>query len=217
MCRNELFESSTSSLARKMIGSMSVKCPNENCQAFTTRSELKSHLRLCEFRTFECPICGKYKAQRNDYVKHLTEIHPDQLIKLVEEKYGEESKDKKEELGENKRQIKDPLEIRTNANKRTSRIGSSGKYYCGGRITKCACCNGFCWPTNGCNCAACMQLDIESRCLPKGCYVNREGAICRMSDGSMHCGRKIGDVSFRWDGYCGPTNGPNCKACRILQ
>ena len=54
----------------------------------TTWSELTSHLRLCEFRAFDCLICGKFKGQRPDYVKHLSELHADQLIKIVEEKFN---------------------------------------------------------------------------------------------------------------------------------
>jgi len=37
---------------------------------------------------------------------------------------------------------------------RTPRLGSSGKFYCGGKLeTKCYCCDGNCGPTNGENCA----------------------------------------------------------------
>ena len=110
----------------------------------------------------------------------------------------------------------DPIGVRTNAKKRTARLGENGKYYCGARH-ECACCNGFCGLTNGCNCDACMRLDVEARGLPQGHFVNRTGAICRLSEGKMYCGLKIGQKSFKWDGYCGPTNGPNCQACKILQ
>ena len=47
---------------------------------------------------------------------------------------------------------------------RAARLGASGKYYCAGRLeTKCSCCDGYCGPENGCNCTACMRLDIASR------------------------------------------------------
>ena len=37
---------------------------------------------------------------------------------------------------------------------------------------KCACCNGECGPTNGCNCTYCMEVDIKQRKLKKGFFVN---------------------------------------------
>lgn len=41
----------------------------------------------------------------------------------------------------------------TNGAGKVSRLGASGKYYCGGRLeTKCSCCDGYCGPENGCNC-----------------------------------------------------------------
>lgn len=63
---------------------------------------------------------------------------------------------------------------------RTARLGSSAKYYCGGRLeTRCQCCDGHCGSDNGCNCLSCMKLDIKTRGLPKGYLVNREGRIAR--------------------------------------
>jgi hypothetical protein len=53
-----------------------------------------------------------------------------------------------------------------NAKGRNARLGENGKYYCGGPLEgPCDCCNGYCGPENGCNCSACMQLDIKMRCL----------------------------------------------------
>lgn len=101
---------------------------------------------------------------------------------------------------------------------REARLGETGKYYCGGVLgTNCMCCNGYCGPDNGCNCASCMKLDMAMRLLPTGYLVNREGAACRKGDtGSFYCGRKslIG-VAF-CDGYCGPTNGPACVSCKTI-
>ncbi len=211
-CRVDLFSSSASILARKMIGSIPMKCPNEGCQANTTKADLDSHLKLCEFRVYECALCKDFKGLRSEYSKHLCGAHEKDIIDLVHKK-----QDKQEEEKAGAPRSRDPIGVKTNATLRMSRLGTSGKYYCGGRTIKCACCNGFCGPSNGCNCAACMKLDIEARGLPKGCYVNKEGGTCKMSEGKMHCGRKIGEVSFKWDGYCGPDNGPNCKACQILQ
>ena len=68
-----------------------------------------------------------------------------------------------------------------------------------------------------CNCVACMKLDIEARKLGKGYLVNNEGFTARKgTTGKYYCGRKIGNSIGNWDGYCGPTNGDNCKPCKTL-
>lgn len=104
---------------------------------------------------------------------------------------------------------------------RRARLGSTGKYYCGGRLDgpRCACCNGQCGPSNGCNCSACMILDVQKRELPRGWLVNREGGSARCSSetpGVFYCGRMVMTDNPRTDGYCGPTNGEQCIACRRL-
>lgn len=44
---------------------------------------------------------------------------------------------------------------------REAKLGENGKYFCGGILgTNCMCCNGYCGPSNGCNCSSCMKLDI---------------------------------------------------------
>ncbi|KAK9747383.1 Regulator of chromosome condensation (RCC1) repeat [Popillia japonica] len=45
----------------------------------------------------------------------------------------------------------------------TARKGELGKYYCGLRVLTCACCDGICGPTNGCNCQPCQKLDAEEQ------------------------------------------------------
>lgn len=101
---------------------------------------------------------------------------------------------------------------------KVSRLGKSGKYYCGQKLDGfCGCCNGFCGTTNGCNCSECMMLDIKCRNLPKGWLVNKEGFSARRSQtGIFYCGRKCMTNVARCDGYCGPTNGPNCASCKVL-
>lgn len=60
-----------------------------------------------------------------------------------------------------------------------AREGPNGKFYCGKELDgpKCSCCNGFCGPTNGCNCSNCMKLDVSSKDLPKGTLLNSDGGI----------------------------------------
>lgn len=111
--------------------------------------------------------------------------------------------------------IEKQINLSTN---KVSRLGKSGKYYCGQKLHGfCRCCNGFCGPTNGCNCSECMMLDIKNRSLPKGWLVNKEGFSARRSQiGFFYCGRKCMTGFARCDGYCGPTNGPNCSSCKEL-
>ena len=62
-----------------------------------------------------------------------------------------------------------------------------------------------------------MKLDIQSRILPKGYLVNKDGQIARKGT-TLHyyCGRKIKGVLPFGEGYCGPSNGPACNPCKIL-
>jgi hypothetical protein len=107
----------------------------------------------------------------------------------------------------------------TNSSDRHSRLGASGKFYCQGPLNaSCSCCDGNCGPTNGCNCVACMELDVASRCLPKGYLVNKEGRISKLApNGNVYCGSKVMSGVPGCDGWCGPNNGPQCSSCSILQ
>jgi hypothetical protein len=115
----------------------------------------------------------------------------------------------------------DRLERTRNKFGRYARLGSSGKFYCGGELDgpRCSCCNGRCGPSNGCNCSGCMLLDVQKRQLPHGWLVNREGASARCSRENptkFYCGRMVMTHDRRTDGYCGPTDGEQCNACLKL-
>ncbi len=115
----------------------------------------------------------------------------------------------------------DRIEKTRNKFGRYARLGSSGKFYCGGELdgSRCACCNGRCGPSNGCNCSGCMLLDVQKQKLPRGWLVNREGASARCSPENptkFYCGRMVMTHDIRTDGYCGPTNGEQCNACLKL-
>jgi hypothetical protein len=117
--------------------------------------------------------------------------------------------------------LDDRLETARNKFNRKARLGSSGKFYCGGELdgARCFCCNGRCGPSNGCNCSGCMLLDVQKRKLPRGWLVNRDGASARCSPQSptqFYCGRMVMANNPRTDGYCGPTNGEQCPACQKL-
>ena len=63
-----------------------------------------------------------------------------------------------------------------------------------------------------------MKLDVESRRLPRGCLVNRVGSPSRKGETKLfYCGKRVMENVKGCDGYCGPTNGPNCGPCKILQ
>jgi hypothetical protein len=97
-------------------------------------------------------------------------------------------------------------------------ISANGKHYCGKPTDlKCKCCNGLCGPTNGCNCSGCQKLDIETRRLPPGCFVNKLGSVCKINNGVVYCGLKVDRPTGVWNGYCGPNNGPNCLNCQAMQ
>lgn len=100
-----------------------------------------------------------------------------------------------------------------------ARIGATGKYYCNKEQSPpCDCCDSKCGPHTGCNCAACMRLDVKARSLPCGFLINREGRIARKNeDGRVYCGSKVLDNNPDSDGWCGPTSGPQCGACEILE
>ncbi|CAF3446657.1 unnamed protein product [Rotaria sp. Silwood1] len=115
----------------------------------------------------------------------------------------------------------DRLERTLNSRGRYARLGSTGKFYCGGTLdgSQCNCCNGKCGPTNGCNCSSCMLLDVQKRILPRGWLVNSDGAPARCSSQlptTFYCGRRVMPDDGTSDGYCGPTNGPQCTACQRL-
>ena len=104
---------------------------------------------------------------------------------------------------------------------RYARLGTTGKFYCGGELDgfRCFCCNGQCGPSNGCNCSGCMLLDVQKRQLPRGWLVNFDGASARLSreePTKFYCGRLVLMHDKRSHGYCGPTNGEQCTACRKL-
>ena len=111
------------------------------------------------------------------------------------------------------------IDSQTNSRGFTAKIGSSGKYYCRKKLDgpNCLCCDGTCGPTNGCNCSSCMELDLLSRGLPKGWLINSEGFPSRRGTNDLfYCGRYVLAGTPFCDGYCGPSNGPNCQSCQKL-
>ena len=111
------------------------------------------------------------------------------------------------------------IERKINQKGSNARLGSTGKYYCGEPLDYhwCECCNGYCGLADGCNCSSCMKLDLISKNLPRGWLINREGFQSRKGKtGLFYCGRRVLVGTPYCDGYCGPSDGPNCFSCKQL-
>lgn len=169
------FEHRPSVQVRRIIGDLKTKC--EYCAYETTRSELNSHLKTCQKKPQLCYICNTLVLP-SDLIPHAISFHSEEILTMFQGNYEVFDKEEK----------KIPERQCTNLSK-TSRIGKSGKYYCGKPLdTLCTCCNGLCGRSNGCNCVECMKLDIEARALPKGYLVNQGGMICKMNmKGKVYC------------------------------
>jgi len=202
-CRSEL-QFVISKLARRMIGYLPISCSYEGCDTQTTRSNLEDHKNICEYREFNCiaPNC-QFNGKNEEFLNHLVSVHKNFVLKNSEKLF----------LSSDETEL-DRIAIRNNSSGNPARLGKTGKYYCGYNLDfTCVCCVG-CGPGNGCNCTACMKLDIEVRGFPTGYLVNKEGFACRKStNGEFYCGRKM---EYGNAVYCGPTNGLSCQSCDII-
>ena len=207
-CRANL-ETKPSMVVRRIIGRLPITCPNKKCNLQTTRADLDLHLMKCEFQTFECPSHDcEFSGVKRAFADHLAAAHTTILvlnhIQLFEDATTTSQTDRIQTVETD------------NGN---ARLGATGKYYCGGNLNgPCSCCDGACGTGNGCNCLGCMRLDVTARKLPRNWFVNREGFACRRGREGRHffCGRKVMEGEYGCDGYCGPTDGPNCYACRKI-
>ncbi|XP_065055098.1 uncharacterized protein LOC135683691 [Rhopilema esculentum] len=211
-CRNE-FQILASHVCRRMIGNLPAVCSFIGCTAKLTRSELNDHEQRCEHRLYKCPApkC-LFEGLKENYLLHLIQEHKEDVVKRSANLFSME---------QTSEQTNNRIRAKVNEAGRECRLGSTGKYYCGFAVgpLRCDCCDIYCGPENGCNCAACMKLDIKSFKLAKGWYVNRDGCVCQQNteNGNVYCGRLAITPSEDSDGFCGPDVGSNCDACRILQ
>ncbi|CDW77233.1 e3 ubiquitin-protein ligase herc2 [Stylonychia lemnae] len=224
-CRKEQFVFKQSILARRLIGTLPADCPN-GCGEKSTIGNIDQHLRKCPLRVHVCQVdkCP-FEGKKDEFLQHLVESHDLVLIRQYDatsqSTIEEENKTQEVESTEMSGKFNlnfDRVGSMRNEKGKLARLGESGKYYCGGPLeTDCMCCNGYCGPGNGCNCQYCMKLDMQVRMVPKGYLVNREGAMCRKGTTSnYYCGRLcMKGVAF-CDGYCGPTNGPACPSCKLI-
>lgn len=84
--------------------------------------------------------------------------HSDQLLQLL----TRENESQNMNINENNSE-QNLIGIQMNTEQRQSRIGSNGKFYCGGQLNELCrpngyvgCCDGQCGVTDGCNCSSCM-------------------------------------------------------------
>lgn len=210
ICRSREFGYKESILAKRMIDSFPVIC--SHCGLKSTRGSIEEHEQCCDKAPLNCPICLT-KYERSNILDHLYNSHKPEtnakingIVGLLEKQYFKRNNP----LGSPSGVIS--IEEKVNRAGHKAKLGSTGKYYCANALdVRCMCCNGYCGPSNGCNCSHCMLLDIQSRNLPKGWLVNREGFLAKKgSTGLYYCGRCVMIGVFNCDGYCGPDNGPNC-------
>ncbi len=209
LCRKHMFTWTVSTFLRQVIADKPMVCPF-GCGKGFPRSELKSHTDLCESREFICTLGDcKFKSKRADFLAHIFSQHDG----VVLDRFDRSKYKPQEPVAEaaapavnlaNEYKFKKGLNLCAgvmNSAGHLARLGSTGKFYCGEHVDgKCGCCDGTCGPTNGCNCVACMRLDIAIRSLPKGYLVNKCGRIAKYvpESGLFYCN-------------CDPEGGSRCS------
>ena len=218
-------------IAKRMIDSLPFQCTH--CRYQMTRGNSKEHTAKCHKVPITCPACDA-TTERAKFVAHLSDAHNGELMRRMDsiiaccfatvEKNAACEKNTETSLKTTTTTATTTtmttIDKQVNGRGNVARLGETGKYYCGGRLDgpACICCDGMCGLGNGCNCSCCMALDVSARRLEtaKDWLVNRDGFNARKSLGRFYCGRKVMLDVPGCDGYCGPTNGPNCYACRML-
>jgi hypothetical protein len=188
-----------------MIGAIETECPY-GCGLNMPRTELDTHMAACLKKTIECASkdCG-FKGLKDEFMEHLMKTHQEEIA----EKFSKAPNVDKTAFN--------PSQTIVNSRGFPARIGSVPKYYCGNKTeVHCGCtCDGLCGSGDGCNCAACMELDLKARGLGKNCLVNKDGFTAMLIDSKFYCGRKLKSV-FHGSSNCEPTATTNCIACKSL-
>jgi len=203
------------------------ECPNK-CGIKLPHGNLKAHCASsCPKRIVSCPSkeCQWPAGCADTLPLHIATAHADKLVahasRLFEASLSSSSSSSAQRDIPLVIEADSRIEAVRTPSSRASRLGTSGMRYCGGYLPSpaCGCCNGRCGPTNGCSCAECMEIETRLRKLPKGWLVNKNGASCRKGiTGKYYCGRRQTSLDLMpCDGWCGPTNGPQCNDCAIIQ
>ena len=210
ICRKAL-KTIESHAIRRIIGILPEPCIY--CKENVFKSNMDSHLKVCTERTnFTCAFKScSFHGKKKEVMEHLSAVHSDEL---TSEKY---------KIVLCSTSAHDLIGAKKNGLGHYARLGQSGKYYCGKSLDFiCSCCNGQCGTTSGCNCTSCFKLDLETRDLPKGHSLNKDGFAVRKGASwqgatRFYCGRKVMPRDHLSDGWCGPTDGHNCPACVMIQ
>lgn len=189
-----------------------------SCNKEFSMQDTTKHFLTCPQITRKCYIgrCS-FEGLTEEFLEHIRLDHAQDLLSMF-------AKDIPLSLPEELNPVVSDDRIASRKNKAglEARLGSTGKYYCTGKLNGLChkngtrgCCDGYCGPSNGCNCRACMELDIESRRLPKGYWVNRAGMKCtKAADGKIYCGTRH---PWHYGKHCDPTEGMQCSACESLE
>lgn len=212
-CEMQPFTFKESFIARLIINKMPYECTY--CKEKLTYGDSDLHSSKCQQIPRRCNIgdCS-FEASTKEFLIHLVTQHKTEVIN----RFGKSGTQPEEKVDSSKPFYTfNPLVKRDNSAGNPATLGSTGKFYCGKPFEeRCSCCDGNCGPNNGCNCRACMEVDIGSRKLAPGFWVNKEGMTCRKGpNGNVYCGRKKSTRAT--NEYCGPIEGPQCYACKIIQ
>jgi hypothetical protein len=204
LCRNST-QYRPSTFARKLINNIATICTN-GCQAKVTIGTLGKHFDVCPNRLLECNQAScDFKGKQEDFIQHITSQHQHILAKYFDKKAKTEVTEKYPKL--------DIFSAKINSAGNSAYRGDTGRFFCGKKSdVRCNGCDGNCGPNNGCNCSACLRLDIEFYKLGMNQLLNHDGAMCEVINGTFYCGRKFGVFN---NSVCAPTsNGGLCDACK---
>jgi hypothetical protein len=82
-CRAADFQTIPSYFARRLIGNLTIPCPNDGCTARISRSSLANHLSgYCAYNQLTCPDpeCKDFKCAKKFFLEHLTKNHEQFLL-----------------------------------------------------------------------------------------------------------------------------------------
>ncbi|EAR88377.1 hypothetical protein TTHERM_00812940 (macronuclear) [Tetrahymena thermophila SB210] len=180
VCGSRNYSIQVNSFLSKLSSQIKMQC-QYNCGYSDNLKLLAIHELSCQLKKYECNLCN-FKSQGDEFLCHINSDHQKEIIQSFS-KGGNAPKQSSLDI--------DPTKVQINKNNFESRVGTSGKYYCGKSIGfHCGCCSG-CGPHDGDNCLPCMILDVSIRNLPKGYLVNKYGANSILKDKVFSCGRLI--------------------------
>ena len=86
-CRQDDFQKLPAYFARRLIGNLTVLCPNDGCTNKISRSNLAKHLAVhCAYKQITCPDpqCNGFKCTKKSFLEHLTTKHEQFLFENFE-------------------------------------------------------------------------------------------------------------------------------------